>query len=62
MLKFASDISGLLAAAAKLVDEARSGKAGSDVGTFHYHWWTWHRNDFDTTCHFRYLSKKQSPK
>ena len=28
MLKFASDISGLLAAAAKLVDEARSGKAG----------------------------------
>lgn len=41
---------------------ARSGKDGSDAGTFHYHWWTWNRKDFDTTCHFRYLSKKQSQK
>ena len=41
---------------------ARSGKDGSDAGAFHYHWWTWNRKDFDTTCHFRYLSKKQSQK
>ena len=50
--------------AARLVfsGAARSGKDGSDAGTFHYHWWTWNRKDFDTTCHFRYLSKKQSQK